>query len=906
MSNFAIQAGVAIAVSYIGGLLQKKPSDSPVQDFKPTPTVERGSPTPLLIGRELVAASMLWAGNRTSETEEGEGGKGFGGGGGPGQKIWYEEGWHAICVGPVRRLWKIEANGKVIFNGPIDPNSHPSGTTIDLGDEGEFQIYWGEQDQPANTDLGDAERIGITSRWPFICYVWWSNKRLGTNPVWPRMRYEVDTVPYDSRLCGSPAYFSPSRTATGDPHDIGDTMDGVVGTNYVEVDGKQFDGTLDFKPGRYARIASNTISDGDYLIESVEKQSGSVRRIFLAKTISGLTDDVGTVQPVIENPDDGVNPAHAIDQILFAGAPHGMALDRGLFDVASLEEVGRIACTENLRTTLLANDFKSVASIVSDLLQDLGVLLPQDPVTGLYRFVAIRETADFAVLTDDEIVGALPEVETIQLDEQQRDRKLFTYRDRNRNYSEMQVGIDDDGSAGFLELFGVEKISMPTVRDFTTAEVVAKRRDQETYSNQDRVRVKADRNARDIMPGHRFTIPDIDQPYLCLEVEQPDTDSAEVELTGVPDYYGIPAADSTTLADGGGILGSVPDTDEDPAVIPIELPHVLNAEGKVVAGLARIRRSAAVPNAAVYLSPDGTTYFKLGNEGGLHTGGGLDEALLATGPSLLDEGPVINALGPDIANVLDLSAAGQEENWRRGKQIAVVGSGTAQEIWFVRWLESLGGGQYRLREVLRHRAGTTKQAFAADTPVVILDRDDVQLFENLVLAPETTVFWKSLPQGNNPLGLDEVTAQEHDLYGFGVRPVPITAFRAGDSGGPTSFSYFLDEDVELAWAYRSPPAKPYDGAGLTPAGVAVLSDPGVDGFIRLELMDQNSTVLRTVDLTGGEKNYTWTKAQYVSDLGLSPGYSFDTPLKARIFVVKGSQTSEPVTIDIENLGGTIT
>lgn len=167
----------------------------------------RGSFLPYLIGRRKIPATIGWVGQRGVNTEGGGGGKG-GGGGGDGVTIFYEVGWHLVCVGPAYRLHGIYKAGKKIFpldGNPIDRDSYPSGSQFILPNGENFLIYWGEVDQPVNTYLGESFRVGVTSRWPHCCYVVWAPGRLGQNPTWSIYEYDIETLVENSPLANSDA-----------------------------------------------------------------------------------------------------------------------------------------------------------------------------------------------------------------------------------------------------------------------------------------------------------------------------------------------------------------------------------------------------------------------------------------------------------------------------------------------------------------------------------------------------------------------------------------------------------------------------------------------------------------------------------------------------------------------------
>lgn len=880
---YAINIGISIALSYAAGKLLEKTADgSPVTDYKATPLCERGSPITQMNGRDEIGPVMTWAGGRDSFIEDTGGGKGMGtSGSDAGGLVYTEDGWHMLGVGPARRLWFIRENGKPIFKGPIDNASHPSGTVIDLGSRGKFRIFWGEQDQPVNERLGESDALGIESRWPFMFYVEWINKRLGPSPVWGRLTYDVEVWPYATKLVASAPWFQATKSLVGDPialeTGVGQTVDGPAGTNFITIQS----GSNNFKPSQFARLEDAGVPDGDYIVHSIEKikvGSTKYRRIFFAQTLTGLDPTTATVQAYADNKDDGVNPAHTIYQYLFVPFPHGRGLNPDDFDIDSLEDVGVVCYQENLRATSLSTDFRRYDAVIAEIMQDIGCFLVKDPRTGKQQFRMIRENTDVATLVEAVITGPAPEKGNQLVDEDPASRRNYTFRDRERDYETTPVQIDDDGAASVGESYGQARVDMPIVRDFTTAATVAKRRNQEAYSNEEYIRIRANREAILLRPGQLLSIPGYDLAYLLMELDRQDADSGEVTLAALPNYYGV-AASAAEIPQGGGTLADPEDADEDEVDVPFEVPQALNDTGEVLLSVARIRATAAVVGAQEHVSSDDVSYTLLGTEGNIHTGGTLTANVLATGESLMDIGPTIQAAGPDILKALDLSAAGKEAEWRMGRQVAVVTDGTpgSYELWFPRYLEALGGGQYRMREVLRHRYGTRKQAWSTGDYVVIFERDNIQRFSDLLIGPDTTIFVKSLPIGGEAV-LDDLVGRETDLYGQGVRPLPVTALRAGDSPGRCSNSYKFPNDVSIRWGYATAPGA--DGINAAPAGLPagnpVLARPPADGTVRVRITDPNDgdAELRVTDIpldTLAELVYT--QAQIKTDFGLSAGFT---------------------------------
>ena len=343
---------ISIGLSILAGLLLKPKNKSPIQDDKPTTLTTRGSYMPWFIGIRQVGPIFAWAGDREKRKEKASGGGK--GGGSPKQDVWYEAGWHQIGVGPIDALHHIVEGGKVIFSGPITRASHPSGSTVQIDEAQSFTVYWGEIDQPVNTFLGSASRVGVSSRWPFCAYIVWNKKRLGSSPQWQIIDYVVERRPSGAFLSQSDSWYEPTATLDGPSESIIDNLaSSNPDTGYLEVAG---DFTQELDPGRPVNITGNTLPDGDYILRratavlvviGTNPYNGlpiytTHTRIFLETGTAG-SDDNGTVQAYTFDTDDGANIAHATADLLFADYPQGLQLDPSgpeSWDLESLEALG--------------------------------------------------------------------------------------------------------------------------------------------------------------------------------------------------------------------------------------------------------------------------------------------------------------------------------------------------------------------------------------------------------------------------------------------------------------------------------------------------------------------------------------------------------------------------------------
>jgi hypothetical protein len=191
-------AGIALYIA--GAFLIKGPKARRQFDDRPPTLVSQGDQLNYVIGRRMVSYQPTAIYGRYSREES------VGGGGKKGasttpqakQTVYYESGMVCVCLGPATTLFRIFEGDEVVFEGPVTPDDTPSGTMLQDQNGNSFYIYWGEKNQPVNTLLAlgigldeDGEN-GIQSRWPFVCYLHYINRRLGGSATWPQIDFDIE------------------------------------------------------------------------------------------------------------------------------------------------------------------------------------------------------------------------------------------------------------------------------------------------------------------------------------------------------------------------------------------------------------------------------------------------------------------------------------------------------------------------------------------------------------------------------------------------------------------------------------------------------------------------------------------------------------------------------------------
>jgi len=844
----------SFALNYLANRLAGPKDDTTARDDKPTTVATRGTFVPYLIGRRRVGVVFGWAGNRSSEKEAVSGG-GKGLGSSAEQTVWYEAGWHQLVCTPSTRLHKIRKDGKEIFSGTLTPDSSPSGTSFDLGQPGIFSMYWGHPDQPVNTFLGDPSRLGVGSRWPFLSYVEWNKARLGTVPRWALYDYDIECRPI-STLTGSPPWIEDTKTLSGKTDPVKTGTPGEIGTAKIVVDG---DRSKRYKAGEYLFLSGNSAPDGDYLIfNSVYNPGGyptviDETTIFLGQPVP-VMNNAGTIEKYDTLPDGGANPAHALAQILLQPYPLGIGLGVGTsnsqierVDVDSLERLGELLHAEGARCHVFAEKGGEALAAIASILQEFSVLAPL--IDGKLTFLGLRDDAVVPVVPADAILPPKPR-RRMRLGPSEVTHTVWKFSDAARDWRDNTITLDDDGKVVESNNPKARPVRMDTITHYDTAAAAVERRGQEDLAGAGTVEVVGAREVRLIYPGMAFEADDFDDRLRCLE-SQTDAKTGRVKLKASIDFIGAAASGSQATETGTGTV-ALEAVEPDLLFWPIEVPEFVGGSGQVQLIVPRIRAHSQIAGANIWISADNVSYVNAGQHLGIVTGGTLIDPLSATGDYVATQGPTFAALGPDISEVLDLSA--DPVNWRLGRQLCVfVSAAGVVEITFLQKVTAISGTTYRLDGVIRQRYDTRRAAFAAGDKVFIFEQSDVLTIADPLLQPAAPLYVKSQAFTGESLSLASLFPAFVTLRGKGVTPMPLAQLinAAQDFG----YLNLTPGTITFKWQYLSN-SVPGTGAGMQNAGAATGVAPVVGNFT-VRIKNSGGTTIRTVaGLTADTFDYT--------------------------------------------------
>ena len=543
----------------------------------------------------------------------------------------------------------------------------------------------------------------------------------------------------------------------------------------------------------------------------------------------------------------GVNYAHAIYEFALGKWPHGAAAKPAWFDSTSLENLGLLCQAEGTPVTVSAKDGASCSDVLSGLLQDMGVFMTQ--VGDKLCFFPIRPSAASSVPAFDYNAMSLPNPQTTtRHGETPRDQSVFVFPDRTLNYTDNNAGDADDGEARFTGKRKTKQIRLNTVRDRTTARIVANRRYPELFLHSETYKSQMLFSARNLEPGMAFSIPVFGQ--LRCVAKQQRFETATIDIEAIRDQYGD--LDDTDTA--GPIGGGVPVRAPDAALKILELPYEI-ARDVVAVGALRIRASTIVGGATLWVSTTGSSYTMVGRQERWCAGGLLQTSLVEGGPMLLEQGPTIAASNSDILNALNLSSSVLEQDWLSGRQIAVIGD----EICFLRNPTPLGSNTYRLDGLVRGQYQTLQKFHPVNTPVFIFQKTAVAALRDPSFIPGSTIYMKVVPDG---VSIEDCPAQVVRLDGRALSG-PLV-----DNIDPDFF--VSGNDYVVTWDGRSRDSTTGFEAGATPAGTTAITGSGsYVGTFRVEILNADTGALvRT--LSPGSFTATYSTTNRTTDFGEEP------------------------------------
>lgn len=843
-----------VVISFVLSLIASEllrpdpPSTDPLKEPGANNAHVRGTVLPILLGYNKVTPVIGYVGNRIAwnkKVGEIDGGL-FHSDKAITQVNYRESGIHFLCVGPAYRLSKITEKGNTIFDQEITRTSHPSGSEFTCTDEGEsvFRIYWGEDGQAVDTDL--AAITGVATRYPFTCYIYWVKKELGTQAAWSTIEYYLECTALGAESdyieIGGPSgnisvtralhYVAVNRyfRTVYDPYFI------TTDTNILN-----YPAGSTFVIGSYAtRVSSiSDIGGGDYRIDLRDFPPTSLTGTYSATLRDTSQDRLG------------VNPASAFDQLLFEEYPHGLGMDTALFslsDLTSIKSTFAEAGSEPSPCTLYNKSGSPISAPMSYLLRDYGIFVYQDSSSGQYRFKLIRagETpteiaADYFNETDAE--------QNVAHSTLAPDKIMYSFVEASRSFQSSTILITDDGNAKLSGDPNTKKQTINTATDIESASNIASRLDQGLNTKEGiRLKVSSDLISKEV--GDLITLEGVGGVYRLASKKANPGDS-EMELAVTQDIYAV--ENNYTLFTSSGTyvpLALQPDA----VIIATESNRFINPDTHGYY-LIRARGAGHIPFAGLYRSVDDTTYNSVAALN-YQTACEISEEILEDTGGILDTLEV-TSLGPDFDEFwefVDLS----DTEWRAGAVCMLIES----EYLFPKSVTDLGGGSYRLNDIVRGRFGTAMTDHPSGEVGVLFYLNQIPLIEDSTLLAGDSLYLKTRPYSSvEVMSLDDQEAITLDYTGGGYRPLqPENLNTTNDA-----YAWISGADAVLRWDYKN-------AIATTGAGFSLSDEPAElalpEGYFKVTILNGTTVVREELEIL--TNTFTYTQAMMTTDFGGEP------------------------------------
>jgi hypothetical protein len=740
--NTAIYLAISLVLSTISAVIAKqRQKRAQAVDDRAQTLASRGEQLPILIGVHQVGALFAWVGDRRTLGTD-----------------LVESGWHQVATGPVNELLRIWDGGQVVWEGRITSNQRASGSVIQTKN-GAIWWYWGEESQPKDTYL--TTQIGLSSRFPFYCGGIWREKNLGPVATWTPTLWEIACYPVASPLtclawrfdefvdgpdaAGGAGVITNVQTGVGGWIEVWDARAGRAGFRMDEYkDG--YDATVEGQSG-FANLKYTILFVEHFPAASathpIHGLIFGMTRLHMNTEVSSFTvPNLGNVRWSTLTRKAGANPAHMLYQLMFTEWPHGASRSTEFYDIDSLDAIGAVLESEGMFGRIIVQGHAAIDEAISQIMLECGIFLSYDPLRGRNVFNLARspDVAHLPRITADMILSPQPNALVTHDAPEKADRLSYTFLDRTIEYRERPVSVTSDGTSDGLtgEARHEKTVQLVIPSLEIDARKVAERRSQEELAQQSAARVRAVRGVRLLRPGREIAVHDMAHVQRVMAV-QPETLTSACEVQVLADFYGLEAPLEAQLPQG------ADDSGAPPVLVPDPMLRVFE-DGDGVAFL-RVRGSKAAFYADFLVAVgSGSEEVAVARSPAYAIGGVLTSGLAAGTAAYVDVGPTFDAVGVDADEAIDLT--GDDDGWFAGEQRALLGG----EMVYVQRIESLGGGSFRLRGLLRARRQTVQEGHAVGDEVYVFRPNIARLPKSVDIGRTITVRTRVVVQGADPSG----------------------------------------------------------------------------------------------------------------------------------------------------------
>jgi hypothetical protein len=196
-----VSAVLSVAFAVVSAFINKPKQQQQVP--YPANDITRGGYLPEVLGRRMTGIHVGWVGARQAITQNvGGGGMSSIAGSTSALAYYTENAQIQLCHGPIRKIYRIWAGERVIWNHTIDFSTVADGSTFTFAyNIGAMRVYSGRTDQPADPFINL-----VTSRvtaYPGMAHILLYKFNLGSGTSWPPLKLEYEVRPEDiAAACG--------------------------------------------------------------------------------------------------------------------------------------------------------------------------------------------------------------------------------------------------------------------------------------------------------------------------------------------------------------------------------------------------------------------------------------------------------------------------------------------------------------------------------------------------------------------------------------------------------------------------------------------------------------------------------------------------------------------------------
>ena len=380
-----------------------------------------------------------------------------------------------------------------------------------------------------------------------------------------------------------------------------------------------------------------------------------------------------------------------------------------------------------------------------------------------------------------------------------------------------------------------------------------------------RLKLKTNRSTFKLQPGDPFVFKFpkygiIEMVCRVVTIEEEEVESETISVTAIEES--VHATSPITIYTEPDDFRRKRSTGNVNVLTPIkivELPYALSGERMGIVALVP-RKTGYESGYHIYMSQDGTEYYKLKSSSLFNVWGWLEEDYPKTETIDYDNGMVIDF---DSHQNTDLMQSISYTELLGTRNTAIIGD----ELITFQDIVPVTESQYQLTGVYRGRWGTPIRAHSAGEDFYFIG-PSFAIMEHSSFTVGSTRYFKFVPYSSQQVGgISSALEITHTFEGESYKPYEVINLMVnGDSYWPVYDGLPSPTDLVITWTGRVRG----EGSGIGDPTIVTDTAHTYEGLFRVKIY-VNDTLVRTVDNLDAE-TYTYTSATLLSDMGYYPSH----------------------------------